>query len=72
MAGVKGLPLIAGINLWGRDMGDVKIIGLAAGKRGHTVAPTKIQNGYIGPTGTLGTPPTTGSAVSKPPVGKKT
>lgn len=45
--------------------------GWRVGKRGYTPAPTRVQNGYTGPTGTLGTPPTTGSAVTKPPAGKR-
>lgn len=45
--------------------------GWGVGKRGYTPAPEKVQNGYTGPTGTLGTPPTTGSAVAKPVKDKK-
>jgi hypothetical protein len=45
--------------------------GWSAGKRGHTPPPSKIQNGYTGPAGALGAPPTTGSAVTKPPASKK-
>lgn len=35
-------------------------------QKGYTVASSRIQNGYTGPTGNPGSPPTTGSAVSKP------
>ncbi|MCW2412953.1 MULTISPECIES: hypothetical protein [unclassified Sphingobium] len=45
--------------------------GWTVGEKGYTVAPGKVQNGHTGPTGTLGKPPTTGSAVSKPAPDKK-
>lgn len=45
--------------------------GFTVLKKGHTVAPGQVQNGYTGPTGTLGIPPTSGSAVAKPSPEKK-
>jgi len=53
---------------------DKKIIakdGWTVAEKGYTVAPTTLTNGYTGPTGTLGKPPTTGTAVSKPALSKK-
>lgn len=40
-------------------------------EKGYTVAPNKLSNGYTGPTGNLGTPPTSGTAVAKPATPKK-
>lgn len=45
--------------------------GWTLGKKGYTVAPGEVGAGYTGPSGTLGTPPTTGTAVSKPAPEKK-
>ena len=45
--------------------------GWSMAKKGYTPAPGSIQGGYVGPTGNLGTPPTTGTAVSKPAPSKK-
>lgn len=45
--------------------------GWTVAEKGYTVAPGKVQGGYVGPTGNLGTPPTTGTAVSKPAPSKK-
>ena len=57
-------------------MSDEKKVNLSDGwtvlKKGHTPANGgKVQGGYEGPTGDLGGPPTTGSAVSKPGDTKK-
>lgn len=40
-------------------------------KKGYTVAPGEVGAGYTAPTGDLGSPPTTGTAVSKPTPEKK-
>lgn len=41
--------------------------------KGYTPAktPTSVQDGYRPSTGKLGSPPTTGSVISKPPMSKK-